>query len=319
MKNSIEQYTHYADTVQQINQYAALPGDFIRRVEEKYQNNLTELAEAVLAGCLPHRIHTIMLSGPSSSSKTTTARQLVERFRQKSREAVLISLDDFYLGDEHTPLDADGKPDYETVEALNIEQLNDCLLNLMQHGSCNLPIFDFEYHRPFAETRPIELGPDSIVVVEGIHALNPQIVQRLPKQGLTRIYISVKQGISDHEQTLLTPNDIRLIRRIVRDHQFRNMPPAGTLAMWPSVMSGEYRYIKPYRCEADFTINSFHSYEPCVFRGLLAPLLSSIQPGSEHAQKARQLQQALALFTPIPFSLVPPESVLWEFIGNPTV
>ena len=226
MKNSIEQYTHYADTVQQINQYAALPGDFIRRVEEKYQNNLTELAEAVLAGCLPHHIHTIMLSGPSSSSKTTTARQLVERFRQKSREAVLISLDDFYLGDEHTPLDADGKPDYETVEALNIEQLNDCLLNLMQHGSCNLPIFDFEHHRPFAETRPIELGPDSIVVVEGIHALNPQIVQRLPKQGLTRIYISVKQGISDHEQTLLTPNDIRLIRRIVRDHQFRNMPPA---------------------------------------------------------------------------------------------
>ena len=317
MKNSIEQYAHYADTVQQINRYAALPGDFIQRVEEKSQNSLAELANAVLARCLPHRVHTIMLSGPSSSSKTTTAHQLVARFRQKGREAVLISLDDFYLGDVHTPLDADGRPDYETVDALNIELLNDCLLSLMQHGACNLPVFDFTHHRPLAETRPIELRPDAIAVVEGIHALNPRIVQRLPRQDLTKIYISVKQGISDRGQALLTPNDIRLIRRIVRDHQFRSMPPVGTLAMWPSVMSGEYRYIKPYRREADFTINSFHSYEPCVFRSLLTPLLSTVPPGSEHEQRARQLQQALALFTPIPFSLVPPESVLWEFIGNP--
>ena len=137
MKNSIEQYAHYADTVQQINRYAAPQATLSNVWRKNTRTAWLELASAVLARCLPHRVHPIMLSGPSSSSKTTTAHQLVERFQQKGREAVLISLDDFYLGDEHTPLDADGKPDYETVDALNIELLNDCLLSLMQHGACN--------------------------------------------------------------------------------------------------------------------------------------------------------------------------------------
>lgn len=316
MKNSVD-YTHYADTVQQINQYASSPIQFIQLVEEKYQKNLDDLANAIADIHFPHSVHAVMLSGPSSSSKTTTAHHLVKRFLQKGRNAVIISLDDFYQGNDKTPLGPDGKPDYEAVEALDLRQLESCLLNLIQHGTCELPRFDFEHHRPFEEKRHIELDKDSIVVVEGIHALNPRIIQGLPNQDLTKIYISVKQGIHNQNQALLTPNDVRLIRRIVRDYQFRNMSPEGTLAMWPSVMSGEYRYIKPFRGEADFTINSFHSYEPCVFRNLLIPLLEHIHPDNIHYQKAQQLQQTLSAFIPISKTLVPAESILCEFIGTP--
>jgi uridine kinase len=178
-----------------------------------------------------------------------------------------------------------------------------------------MPVFDFEAHRPFPHRRSVTLKENGIALVEGIHALNPVLIGRLPSLKVKRIYISVKQGIQDGERPLLGPNDMRLIRRIVRDYGFRKTGPERTLGMWGTVMAGERNYIKPFRNLADFTVNSFHVYEPCVLRDQAIRLLHTVSEGSGCFGEARGLLAVLERFRPIDSGLVPRDSILREFIG----
>ncbi len=311
----IHSYLKFTDHLEQINAYAkARPESFIRRVEESFQESVREVADAVEASGGACKV--IMLSGPSASGKTTTARKVMEELEKRGFGAVTISLDDFYLGEGKAPRLPSGEHDYESVHALDVPEIERCLLSLMLNGACDMPVFDFPARRPSPERRHVELGERDIAVVEGIHALNPLITEHLPEQGMLKLYISVKQGLKDADGEVLSHQDIRLIRRVVRDYQYRGALPEESLAMWDAVCAGERRYIQPFKRTSDQTINSIHIYEPCVFRAIATPLFAMIPAESPHAPLAQRLISALQRFEPIENALVPANSLLREFLGG---
>ena len=308
-------YPLYENDLERINYEAehCAPA-FIARTEAAFHRDIRDIAEQIASS--PELCKVIMLAGPSSSGKTTTAHILLDALRECGIDSQVISLDNFYKGESDAPLLENGRHDYESVEALNVPLLERCLLNLMETNTCEMPVFDFEHHIPHPYTKRIRLGERDIVVVEGIHALNPAISRHLPEAGVLKIYISVKQGLEAQGKILLSPNGVRLVRRLVRDYLFRNNPPGRTLDMWSTVMDGERKYIKPYRGEADITINSMHCYEPCVMRAQALPLLESVEPSASYGELANQLAECLRRFTPISRALVPETSLLREFIGG---
>ena len=257
-----------------------------------------------------------MMAGPSASGKTTTAHRLADALRAGGTGAEIISLDDFYRGEYQAPLLPDGGHDYEHVEALNVEEVRSCLSELIEKGRCDMPVFDFSIHMPYSHRRRVVLEDGAVAVVEGIHALNPALIGTLPAGAFRRIYISVKQGVRDGTEELLGPNDVRLVRRIVRDRNFRSTPPQRTLFMWKNVLDGERKYIKPFRKSADFTINSFHACEPCVLKTRAVTLLHTVPEGDPGWETARRLLGGLERFEPMDCGLVPGNSILREFIGG---
>jgi Uridine kinase len=288
------------------------PEAFVRSTEEAYLQNLQEIAEGITSSSCK----LVMLFGPSSSGKTTTSYVLQSLLQKSGIGSVIISLDDFYRGEYQAPLLPNGQHDYESVEALDVPEIEACLLSLIQKNFCDMPVFDFEVHMPSLSRRHVELKENGVAIVEGIHALNPVITQNLPAQGVRKIYISVKQGMRDGVRELLDANEMRLVRRIVRDYNFRGTGPQRTLSMWPSVMDGERKYIKPYRGTVDYTINSLHLYETCVLKTQAVELLQAVPETSEQFSAAQGLARSLNLFEPIDSGLVPKNSILREFIGG---
>lgn len=308
-------YLRFSDHLKQINAFAKnSPLPFIEQAERAFRESVCRAVNTVEGS--EGKCKVIMLSGPSASGKTTTARKIKEELALRGCGAIIISLDDFYLGEGKAPLLPNGEPDYESVYALDLPELERCLLSLMLEGFCDMPIFDFPAKNPAPERRHLELGKHDIAIVEGIHALNPLITEHLPEQGVLKLYISVKQGIKAEEDELLSHQDIRLIRRMVRDYQYRGALPEESLIMWDSVCEGEKRYIQPFKRISDQTINSIHIYEPCVFRKIAVPLFSMISPDSSRAPLANRLIRALECFEPIEADLVPPDSLLREFLGG---
>lgn len=307
-------YRKYISHLEQINDAALhCPQRMVHEFEAAYAEDLAAAAHTIAS----HREHCriVMLSGPSSSGKTTTSHRLIAVLEKMGIHAVSISLDDFYRGEGMAPVLPDGSFDYEAVEALDVERVEDCLRCLMEEKRCEIPRFDFMQHRPAPDTREITLGEDSIAVVEGIHSLNPIFTRCLPEDQVTKIYVSVKQGIKDANGVVISPMDLRLIRRIVRDNATRNASAEQTLGMWSTVVSGEDKYIRPYRHTSDITINSIHMYEPCVLRVDAIPILRALSPDSRWFRKARDLEARLMRFEPLSSAMVPQESLLREFIG----
>ena len=308
-------FVEYQNSVQQINLAVSEdPEAFVARGEKDYHDNLRKIADRLAKEEPPCRL--VMLAGPSASGKTTTAHLLAEALRERGTGAEIISLDDFYRGEHQAPLLPDGSHDYESVEALNVPEILQCLGELIEDGRCNMPVFDFTIRLPYPHRRQVVLEDREIAIVEGIHALNPLLIEGLPAQHIRRIYISVKQGIRDEAEELLGPNDMRLIRRIVRDKNFRGTQPGKTLGMWPNVMDGEYKYIKPFRTTADYTINSFHAHGPCVLKDQAVALLHTVPEDDPGWKTARTLLSALERFEPLDSRFVPKNSILREFIGG---
>lgn len=315
MMHSAIDFVHYENQLDIINSFAKqAPAEFVKQTELAYRRNIASIAARIAHSESTCKV--IMLSGPSSSGKTTTAHMLAEAFRDFYIHSEIISLDDFYRGENQAPVLPNGEYDYESVEALNVPSIQKCLLDLMQGNSCEMPVFDFETHTPHPYTRRVELKERDIAIVEGIHALNPCITENLPNRNLLKVYISVKQGIDNQSNELFSANDMRLLRRIVRDSKFRNTLPERTIHMWHTVMQGEYKYIKPYRDDADVTINSLHVYEPCVLKEDALPLLESIGDTSTYYKQAQKFLCALQQFERIPQGLIPRNSMLREFIGG---
>lgn len=312
MTDTCSDFVKYANDLRQINRAAAEdPAAFVMRAEEAYYKDIGRVATGLVRG----KARLVMLAGPTSSGKTTTARLLAGELEKLGMDCALISLDDFYRGEHLAPLLPSGERNYESMDALDVPAIQTCLWQLLETSRCEMPVFDFEAHVPFSHTRTVTLHKKGIAVVEGIHALNPLLISRIPAIGVKRIYISVKQGVLDGKDTLLGPNDMRLVRRLVRDHAFRKTDPEKTLGMWDTVMTGERNYIKPFRGLADFTVNSFHVYEPCVLRDPAVRLLHTVPEASACFGTARELLSALERFRPIDGALVPKDSILREFIG----
>lgn len=313
MSNFANSYFRYVNHLEQINVAAkTCPEKLIKQIEDAYCRNLQSVACIMAEG----HYKVMMLSGPSSSGKTTTAYMLRKELRKMGVGAAIISLDDFYRGEGNAPVLPDGSNDYECVEALDVQGVEDCLRGLMNNRVYDVPVFDFTCRQPSENRRKVQLEENDVVIVEGIHALNPIFTCHLPQDSIMRVYISVKQGIKDERGQAISPMDIRLIRRIVRDYQFRTTAPEKTLAMWNNVIDGENKYIRPYRYTSDITINSIHIYEPCVFKRRAVELLNLVDVCDLYYNRSWELRQKLMLFDSIDENMVPQNSMLREFLGG---
>ena len=289
------------------------PQALVARAELRYRNIVNNIAERALDE--PGR-KIVMLSGPSSSGKTTTARRLADTFTSLGMDTHVISLDDFYLNREQIPGYAEGNPDYETVEALDLPYLSQTLQSLMSGAETDMPSFDFTVGRRSDKYNKLTLDKNDAVIVEGLHALNPIIASGLDTHRVMKIYINVSSRIYDNKgKIILNRRNIRFVRRMIRDYNFRASSVNNTFQLWDNVLRGEDLYLFPYKDFADFRINSIHLCEPCLFRDTAIELLESAELDDEFQADARRLINSLKKFQSLSSELVPKDSLLREFIG----
>ena len=290
------------------------PEQLIAAAEARYANIVAGIAGRV-RGAHGHKL--VLLAGPSASGKTTTAQKLASTLGSQNARAHRVSLDDFYLEAENLPRLPDGTFDIESVYALDLPLLRETLRALMETGRGDIPHFKFGAG---GRTRwdLLEIGPEDTIVLEGLHALHPEITEnlRFAPEAVTKVYVSVASRIYNKREIVINKRNLRLVRRILRDHQFRDSGAARTIEMWPAVTKGEELWLAPCKPHADFLINSIHIYEPCVFAPRVLPLLEAVPAGSPAAGAAARLAKSLRRFTPLPEELAPRDSLLREFLGN---
>lgn len=315
MTNYLNTYRRYACDIDRINDEARKsPSDFVASAEKVFRHDLHMIVEQICSENV--NWHVVLLSGPSSSGKTTTSKRLSDEFRNQGFDTLIISLDDFYLGKDKVARLPDGRPDFESVDALDIPLIKSCMYELSIRGECDIPKYDFKNSCPSGEFMHVKVSKNSAIVVEGIHALNPVFNSGHSGSGFSRIYVSVKQGIKDNEEYVLTNRDIRFIRRLVRDYTFRKTHPTHTLTMWDSVVEGEKEYIRPFRYKSDFTVNSLLIYEPCVMKSTALDLFDMIPETHPKREYINRLRDSLERFADISPELLPNNSLLREFIGG---
>ena len=284
----------------------------IRKAEETYGSIVDTICEKVNSDS---EKKIVMLAGPSGSGKTTTANKIKEKLEGMGHKAYTVSLDDFYKNKGEGPKNPDGTYDFESVEALDLDMIHKCFSELIEKSESELPLFDFMTGRRSEKTNKIRLEKDDVIIVEGLHALNPRISDALPRENLFEIYISVASRFYDGEEILLGKRNLRFIRRMVRDFQFRNSPVEHTYFLWPKVMKGEDEFLFPFKNNADVFVNSIHIYEPCVFKNEAKKLLSTVENTSVNYEDAQKLISALNRFPEIEKNFVPQDSLLREFLG----
>lgn len=303
------------NTLSQINYEAEHDtADFISVAEERYSFALDCVIERIINN---KSVEIVLLAGPSCSGKTTTAKKLSERLALKGHKAYTISLDDFYRNSADAIIGDDGKPDFETVHALDLNLLEKVLKKLVKERTAKIPRFDFDTGIRTDNAFEITLDEGDVVILEGLHALNPIIYGNLPSDALLKIYISVSTRIYDDlGYVLLTKRDLRLIRRTVRDFHSRSSSVENTFDMWDGVLEGENKYLAPYKYCADILIDTIHNYEPCVFKNRALELFKTVEPDSIWFDETQRLTEKLVRFSDIPEIKVPRSSLLiCEFLG----
>ena len=304
-----------SDTIAGINNEIKSRGDieFINLCEARHNRMLCELGQLIEDDI--DDISLICIAGPSSSGKTTFANRLRIELLSRGIRPIRISLDDYYLPKNQAPLDENGKPDLEHIEALDIALFNQNMLDLINGETVTLPRFDFQLGKR-VPGRTIRVGRNEPIIIEGIHALNDRMTVDIPKSAKFKIFIAPQAQINldDHNPASLT--DLRLIRRIVRDFKFRNASAEETLSMWPSVRAGEFRWI--YACQegSDYVYNSALSYELPVMKKYAMPLLRNIPDESPYFPTAQRLIRMLKYFIDMDDTWVPSNSLMREFIGG---
>ena len=258
----------------------------------------------------------VMIAGPSSSGKTTFSHRLSIQLRTYGLKPHPIGLDNYYLNHDKTPLDADGKPDFECLEALDVEQFNQDMTALLEGKRVQLPTFNFKTGKREYSGKEICLGPDDILVIEGIHGLNEKMSYTLPAESKYKIYISALTTLNVDEHNRIPTTDNRLLRRLVRDARTRGASAARTISMWGSVRRGEEKYIFPFQEEADAMFNSAMIYELAVIKQYAEPLLFSIQKNEPEYHEAKRLLKFLEYFLGVSSEELPKNSLCREFVGG---
>lgn len=303
------------NNLEYINEQAKTnPTDFVKKCEERYNNIIEDIAKGISE---EKGREIVMLAGPSSAGKTTTAKKLCEALNNKGVKTYVLSLDDFYLNRVDIPYLPDGTQDYETVYALDLPLFTDCVNRLLMGETVKNPIFDFTTGTRSAKNfNEITLGKDDVVIIEGLHALNPVITEKIEGK-LLKIYINVSSRIYDNKgNIILNKRNMRFVRRMVRDYKFRNSTVDNTYKLWKNVTAGEDKYLFPYRHLADIKINTIHLYETCVLKNQALPLLYESEISDEYKDDAKKLCNALEKFEDINISSVPEDSLLREFLGK---
>ena len=303
-----------ADTVVGINKHIHRDGivDFIQLCEARHNRMLAELGERILSDS---NLRLICIAGPSSSGKTTFANRLRVELLSRGLKPIRISLDDYYLPKSQAPLDEDGKPDLESIEALDIELFNKNMLDLINGEEVQLPKFDFKLGKR-VPGRNLKVGLDEPIIIEGIHALNDRMTALIPRHQKYKIFIAPQAQINLDNTNPISITDLRLLRRLVRDYKFRGASAEETISMWPSVRRGEFKWIYDTQEGADYVYNSMLSYELCVMKKYALPLLQNVDVESEYYPVAERLIRMLKYFEDMPDEWVPCNSLMREFIGG---
>ncbi len=289
-------------------------GELIRLAEAYYDSQLAKIAEEIYEN--RNDIKIILIAGPSSSGKTTTAKKLQTYLGSKGIKTHPIGMDDYYVNRVDTPKDENGEYDFECLQAIDIKLFNKHLSKLLDGGKVELPEFNFvkgerEYHG-----KTISLAKDEIIIVEGIHALNDELTSAIDKRNKFKIYISPLTQLNIDNHNRIFTSDTRRLRRIVRDSRTRGYTAEETLKRWAKVREGEEKYIFPFQDSADTIVNSAMIYEIGVLKVYAEPLLYSVPEDSEVYPEARRLINFLRNFLPIPADQIPINSVLREFVGG---
>ncbi len=297
----------------------ALAGDaggMIKMAEAFHERKFAEVADAIHTANVERGIRMVLISGPSSSGKTTSAKRLGIQLGVLGLRPVMISLDDYFVDREKTPLDENGEYDYEALEAIDLDLFNDHLRRLMAGQSVDIPRYDFITGRRTQHGTPLTLDERSILIIEGIHGLNPRLTPSIPDSKKFRIYISCFTSVAMDNLSRIATTDNRLLRRLTRDYKQRGADALHTLSRWASVRRGEERHIFPYQENADVMLNSSLFYEISVLRPYAEKILREVPDTVPEFDEACRMLKFLDNFIPIPSEEIPPTSILREFIGG---
>lgn len=281
--------------------------------EALQEKKLTEIADEIAS----HKdVKLVLLAGPSSSGKTTTCKRLSIQLLANGIKPLQISLDDYFVDREHTPKDDKGEYDYESIYALNLKLINDQFNALFRGEEIELPKYNFQTGRSEKSGQKLRMQPNNVLVVEGIHALNPELTAQIPEAQKFRVYVSALTTILLDDHNYIPTTDNRLLRRIIRDYKYRGVNAQETIHRWPSVRAGENKWIFPYQENADVMFNSAMLFELAVIKQQAEPLLEQVPENCEEYSEAYRLRKFLKYFQPIPNRDIPPTSLLREFLGG---
>jgi len=284
------------------------------QIDELIKNvKLFELAQKIYDK--KDKVKIVLIAGPSSTGKTTTTNKLVLCLKSLGMDPKMLSMDDYFVDRTDTPLDENGNPDFERLETVDLELFTKTIDKLLTKEETVIPTYNFILgEKEYKET--MKLNDDSIILIEGIHALNPKVLENIPKENKIKVYLSALTELNIDEHTRISTTDNRLLRRIIRDNRTRGNRVEDTLKSWTKVREGEEKYIFPYQDDADITYNTAMIYELGVLKTFVEPLLYSVQPDSPYYNEAIRLINFLNLFLPVSSESIPKDSILREFIGG---
>lgn len=289
-------------------------GELIRVAEALHEKKIAQIADLIAAD--RQRIRLILIAGPSSSGKTTFAQRLAVQLRVNGLKPIAISIDNYFIDRERTPIGSNGLPDYECIEAIDVELFNKDLMALIQGFSVTPPIYNFQTGSREPGKEVIRVAKGQPIIIEGIHGLNDRLTSAIPKNNKFKIYISALTQLNIDYHNRIPTTDNRIIRRTVRDNQFRGHDAVKTISLWPMVRAGEEIHIFPFQEEADVMFNSALIYELAVLKRYAEPLFRKITPQYPEYSEAKRLLKFLDYFLPLDDCEVPINSILREFIGN---
>lgn len=292
--------------------------DLINVNEALQERKIARIAEEIASrsGADGQGVKLVLISGPSSSGKTTFSKRLSVQLMTCGLRPYPISLDNYFVNREDTPLDANGNYDYESLYALDLQLFNQQLQALLQGEEVELPVFNFTTGRKEYRGERLRIDKHTILILEGIHALNPELTPEIPDKRKFKVYVSALTTISLDNHNWIPTTDNRLLRRIIRDYKYRNYSAQQTINRWPSVRAGEDKWIFPYQENADVMFNSAMLYELAVLRSHAEPILSSVPRNCPEYAEAYRLLKFIRYFTPIQDKEIPPTSLLREFLGG---
>ena len=300
-------------------------GDFNQAVDAGFTTDIINISEALqekkiakIAEDIANRkgVKLVLLAGPSSSGKTTSCKRLSIQLAVNGLKPLQISLDDYFVDREKTPKDANGEYDYESIYALDLQLINDQFNALFRGEEVELPKYDFQTGKSKKSGKKLKMNDNNVLVVEGIHALNPELTSQIPNEQIFRVYASALTTILLDNHNYIPTTDNRLLRRIIRDYKYRGVSAQETIHRWPSVRAGENKWIFPFQENADAMPNTAMLYELAVIKTQAEPLLQQVPENCEEYAEAYRLLKFLKYFKGIPYNNLPPTSLLREFLGG---
>lgn len=300
-------------------------GDFNQAIDANHSTDIINISEALqekkiakIAEEIASRkgVKLVLLAGPSSSGKTTSCKRLSIQLAVNGLKPLQISLDDYFVDREKTPKDASGEYDYESIYALDLDLINEQFNALFRGEEVELPKYDFQSGKSKKSGNKLKMNDNNVLVVEGIHALNPELTAHIPQEQIFRVYASALTTILLDNHNYIPTTDNRLLRRIIRDYKYRGVSAQETIHRWPSVRAGENKWIFPFQENADAMLNTAMLYELAVIKMQAEPLLQQVPENCEEYAEAYRLLKFLKYFKGIPYNNLPPTSLLREFLGG---